>query len=169
VYRGDDISPTSHEVRLVWWSAFVDGHIWVTVTSHHIFVHTGHDNPNPNVIYWVGPATEEQRGALERIVRSSPGLCDQWSCDVHPRERDARDRTTSQHLSTVANNIAEVFAKLTKTWPHDVPPLPLPDARALDTPRVFLFMALDVDGWLGACHRDGAGPLLREDGSGCPF
>jgi hypothetical protein len=162
--------PPTRTIDLFWWSDYVDGQVSIIVTSHQIYIHTGHDNPNPNVIHWAGASTEQQRSALEvAVTKRGPPACTGFTCSFRPHTPDTRKSTWAEHLRTVAANIAEVLAQLTTTWPSDVPRLTFPDARALDAPRVFLFDGPDVDGWLGHCHRDAAGPLVRDDGTSCPF
>jgi hypothetical protein len=141
----------SRSIRMVWQSAYLDGHIWLVVESNHVYVHSGHDNPNPNYLYWVGKSTSVQLATLERIVRGRKsfdcipvGSLGQ-QCSVVVTHRDARTHTRDEHLATAAANIAELFETIHRSWPADVPRLELPAARDLD-PRVrFGWMREDLD------------------------
>jgi hypothetical protein len=184
----DGVDHALEAVELVWWSDYLDGHLWVVVTNRHIYIHSGHDNPNPNYLYWVGPSTGVQREALEAVVKRT-GKGGPFDCVAAPRMSDGGVRDTGalqcsarvthhdtradgkvNHFAIAAANVAELFATIHRSWPAAVPRLPIPNAAALES-RVFLFaLPNEADGWLARCRRDGdAGPLVTDSQQPCPF
>jgi hypothetical protein len=184
----DGVDHAPNPVEMVWWSDYLDGHLWIVVTNRHIYIHSGHDNPNPNYLYWVGPSTEVQRNALEAAVKgigkggpfdclaglssADGGLRNTGAlqCSARVSHHDTRADGKMKHYVTAAANVAELFVTIHRSWPADVPRLPLPDATALES-SVFLFTRPDeLEDRLARCRRDGdAGRLVTDSRQPCPF
>jgi hypothetical protein len=63
------VDPEHRPVRLFWSSNCNDGHYILTVTPEQIFLSSGHDNPNPNFLFWVMDISKEQYSAINRGIR----------------------------------------------------------------------------------------------------
>ena len=61
-----------YEIR--WPSTYIDGSLVLTVTKRQIYLRSGHDNPNPNYLYWFSNITDEQYKIIERKIIADKDL-----------------------------------------------------------------------------------------------
>lgn len=63
------VSPENRPVKFSWTSNCNDGHYVLTVTPEQIFLSSGHDNPNPNYLFWTISINREQFQAINNGIR----------------------------------------------------------------------------------------------------
>ena len=56
---------------LSWYCANIDGHYCMKINPEQIYFYTSHENPNPNILFWVLPL---QKGQYNTVVRALPHL-----------------------------------------------------------------------------------------------
>ena len=61
-----------YEIR--WPSTYIDGSLVLTVTKRQIYLRSGHDNPNPNYLYWFANINDEQYKIIERKINADKDL-----------------------------------------------------------------------------------------------
>ncbi len=65
------VHPNKRPVVFSWYSNCNDGNYNLTITPEQIFFSSGHDNPNPNYLYWIMDISKEQFEAINKGVRKS--------------------------------------------------------------------------------------------------
>lgn len=68
------VHPNKRPVVFSWYSNCNDGNYNLTITPEQIFFSSGHDNPNPNYLYWIVDISKEQFEAINEGVRKSARL-----------------------------------------------------------------------------------------------
>ena len=56
---------------IFWHSGCIDGSYNITVTPEQIYLHSGHDNPNPNYLYWAYPIKADAFQMLYRQLETN--------------------------------------------------------------------------------------------------
>lgn len=64
-----------YEIR--WPSLYVDGSLILTITKRQIYLRSGHNNPNPNYLYWFVNISEEQYRIIESKINADKNLFEQ--------------------------------------------------------------------------------------------
>ena len=50
----------TNKIEISWSSNYIDGHYSLVITPRQIYLRSGHDNPNPNFLYWLTNISEKQ-------------------------------------------------------------------------------------------------------------
>jgi len=66
------VNPDNRPIKFSWTSNCNDGEYILTITPEQIFFSSGHDNPNPNFLFWIVDITKEQFQAINLGVRKKP-------------------------------------------------------------------------------------------------
>ncbi|MBC6612175.1 hypothetical protein H8B15_14700 [Hymenobacter sp. BT507] len=68
----EKVSPDNRTIELSWNTICNDGSYILTITPEQIFFSSGHDNPNPNELYWVIEIDKSQFDAINKGIRRNP-------------------------------------------------------------------------------------------------
>lgn len=52
-----------------WPSPSIDGSLYLVISRRQVWLLSGHDNPNPNELFWVADITEDQYRGVEDMIR----------------------------------------------------------------------------------------------------
>jgi hypothetical protein len=63
------VDPDNRPINFYWSSRCIDGEYILTVTPQQIFFSTGHNNPNPNFLYWIMDISKKQFQLINKGVR----------------------------------------------------------------------------------------------------
>jgi hypothetical protein len=63
------VTPTNRPIKLSWTSACNDGDYILTITPEQIFFSSGHENPNPNYLFWVADISRTQFDLIAKGIR----------------------------------------------------------------------------------------------------
>ncbi|UOR05940.1 hypothetical protein MUN82_02285 [Hymenobacter aerilatus] len=68
----EKVSPDKRSIKLFWNTICNDGSYIITITPEQIFLSSGHNNPNPNGLYWVLEIDKSQFQAINSGIRKNP-------------------------------------------------------------------------------------------------
>lgn len=60
-----------NKIEISWTSYFIDGHYTLVITPRQIYLRSGHDNPNPNFLYWLASISENQYLSIKDYLNES--------------------------------------------------------------------------------------------------
>jgi hypothetical protein len=99
--------PPLQPILLSWTSGFIDGHFTLTVTPEQVYLMSGHDNPNPNHLYWLKPFSKAGFDALQawlarqqdKRFEGIQGTSEYWlKVPFHEKRPTGSDSKTIQRL-----------------------------------------------------------------------
>ena len=74
-YPADTTSSSEKYGYEIWWpSTYNDGSLVFTITKRQIYLRSGHNNPNPNYLYWFVNITNEQYKIIESKINADQTL-----------------------------------------------------------------------------------------------
>ena len=155
-----DHKPIKGEIPLTfsWFSICTDGHYTVTVTPEQIYLTTGHENPNPNHLYWVLAVTKSQYEVIKHRITSRPpiGFLD-LSKELKGTELAYKSKSgalmdmpsgwsdkqyQAYCISELNSQLANIFQLLNSPFAKPV------FYRPKDTPRLISYMRQEIFDWL---------------------
>lgn len=163
-YNGDLVE----EIAIYWHARGIDGSITLALTDEQIYLRSGHDNPHPNHLYWLAPATSVQREAVTVVLKHlrtrRPIDCKVEGVSAYQLRLDEARKAHcffsapcqeqfdfgKDHLGCTATNAAAVLDTLNRSLPKDVPRLPVPTVDDLEQRVVLSNMADELKNWLRA-------------------
>ena len=70
-YPGDTTESKEKYGYEIWWpSTYNDGSLVLTITKRQIYLRSGHNNPNPNYLYWFVNITDEQYKIVDAKIKA---------------------------------------------------------------------------------------------------
>ena len=70
-YPGDTTESKEKYGYEIWWpSTYNDGSLVLTITKRQIYLRSGHNNPNPNYLYWFVNITDEQYKIIDAKIKA---------------------------------------------------------------------------------------------------
>jgi hypothetical protein len=63
------VDPDNRPIEFYWSSRCIDGEYILTVTPQQIFFSTGHENPNPNFLFWIMDISKKQFQFISKGIR----------------------------------------------------------------------------------------------------
>ena len=154
----------------IWWGSFCnDGEYILTITPEKIYFHSGHENPNPNFLYWTIEITPGQYNDIATGLRKKKKLDSanggasyniihkkddfdfpKWWKDGEPDSvrNSVCDKSTRLHLE-------KYFTYLNKCIPKKHQKLVLPPQQELDKMHLKYFSRSrwEIEGWLDGRRR----------------
>jgi hypothetical protein len=74
-YPGDTTDSKEKYGYEIWWpSTYNDGSLVLTITKRQIYLRSGHNNPNPNYLYWLVNITDEQYKTVDAKIKADKNL-----------------------------------------------------------------------------------------------
>lgn len=74
-YPGDTTESKEKYGYEIWWPSFYnDGSLVLTITKRQIYLRSGHNNPNPNHLYWFVNITDKQYKIVDAKIKADKNL-----------------------------------------------------------------------------------------------
>ena len=66
-----DSNKNENKIEISWTSYYIDGHYTLVITPKQIYLKSGHDNPNPNFLYWLTDISQNQFLSIKDYLNES--------------------------------------------------------------------------------------------------
>ncbi len=173
------VNPGNRPIGFYWTSRCDDGYYILTVTPEQIFFSTGHENPNPDFLYWVMDIRKKQFQFInDGIRRKAPGSFDilfhdesKYSFVQHnfhePCLIPKNWNTTTENRfsaccdSTIARQLRAYFKILNSYIPIETEKLQFADIQQslIKFPKYFSSFEPEIHDWMGMRPRQKKEPV----------
>ena len=171
------VTPDNRPVKLSWTSPCNDGDYILTITPEQIFFSRGHENPNPNYLFWSANISRNQFNLITHGIRNE---MPQGFIDLTAPQSDSFFVDESEYLffqktfsepclipkvwnkhtqdkfsaccdSTISRQLASYFKILNSYIPVDREEVQLPNSQEWlkRFPKYFSYFEEEIHDWLG--------------------